>query len=87
MKEFVTFASLEDGAYFIARGKFHCKSDVGVFQKPKGQTNVIYNAFYFDGPAGKWAHFNDIVLVQVYDVAIHGQPADIIHLQQAKALA
>ncbi|MBY0537798.1 hypothetical protein K2P47_00180 [Patescibacteria group bacterium] len=80
MAGFVTFESLKEGDLFFARGKFHCKSEIGVFQKPNDGTNVTYNAFYFDGPTGKWAHFDAPTLVQIYDESVHGQPADIINL-------
>ncbi len=87
MRKFVTFESLADGDFFFARDKFHCKGTIGLFQKPPDLVELIYNAFYFDGPIGNWSLFNEIALVQIYDESIHGQPPDIIHLQQAKAQA
>lgn len=73
----VTFGSLAEGDYFVARGKFHCKETVGCFKIPPNSNGQTYNAFYFDGGSGRWAHFDDLVLVQPYDESIHGQPAGV----------
>lgn len=81
MSEFVTFASLAEDDYFLARGKFHCKGSVGIFQKQPDQIERTNNAFYFDGPVGKWTHFDELTLIRRYDESIHGQPAGIIQLR------
>ncbi|MBY0310372.1 hypothetical protein K2Q16_04490 [Patescibacteria group bacterium] len=84
MPGFVTFESLQEGDCFFARGKFHCKSEVGIFKQPHNEARSDYNAFYFDGPTGTWTHFEAPALVQIYDENIHGQTAEIIRLRHAR---
>ncbi len=83
MAEFVTFESLAEGDYFVARGgKFFMKETLTLFNKTPGVPKNAQNAFGIVNRTGSWTRFDGSTLVQLYDIAIHGRPADVVLLQE-----
>jgi|GEM_PF-4719162 len=82
MTDFVTFESLEEGTYFFARGKWHTKETYTLFGKPPDMPAKAPNALCVISRMCTWTHFDSDALVQLYDEQVHGQPADVIQLQE-----
>jgi len=83
MAEFVTFESLAEGDYFVARGgKFFVKETLNLFSQTPDVPGKAQNAFGIANRTGSWAHFDGPTLAQRYDIDIHGRPADVVLLKE-----
>jgi hypothetical protein len=82
MSGFVTFESLEEGAYFFARDKWHMKETYTLFGKAPDLPARASNALCVVCRESVWTHFDPVALVQLYETQKHGTPADVIQLQE-----
>ncbi|MAZ30364.1 hypothetical protein CL655_03735 [bacterium] len=82
---FVTFGSLAEGDYFVARrGRFYVKETLTLFNQPPDLPEKASNAFGFVDGIGMRARFDELTLVERYDPAVHGQPAAIVLLEERR---
>lgn len=82
---FVTFGSLAEGDYFIARqGRFYVKETLTLFNQPPHSPETASNAFGFVDRIGMRARFDELTLVERYNPAVHGQPAAVILLEERR---
>lgn len=82
---FVTFGSLAEGDYFVARqGRFYVKERLGLFNQPPDLPDKAPNAFGFVDGIGMCARFDELTLVERYDPAVHGRPASVVQLAERR---
>jgi len=82
MSTFVTFESLEEGAYFFARGSFYVKETCELCDNEPNVPAKSRNALCFVNRVGTWSHFDPINMVRLYDAQVHGQPAEVVQLKE-----
>ena len=82
MSQFVTFGSLAEGEFFVARGMFCVKEILSLFERPPDIPDKAANAFGFRDRTGQWARFDEATLVQRYNAEIHGTPAEVVSLRE-----
>ena len=79
---FVTFGSLAEGDYFIARqGCFYVKE---MLTPPPDLPEKASNAFGFVDGIGITARFDELTLVERYDPAVHSRPTAIVLLEERR---